>query len=355
LEGIQQVVPYEHITELLGFQKGTPEKVDVPEGMLDGFWNLISREAHQQRNSIQNPIIQVFHSWMCKRILGRMRETKVTDTELNWLYSALIDRQPIDPSYLMINRWCCEATSGSKDIGSGCYLSMLAISLRPGISRNPEHLLPGTSLRFKYLKQGKYISGDERGGFNVAKVNLPLPDPRLRLFIQGKEDWLEEELLVPARKNKSRRIVREGSSSVQKGGAQQNYVPPFRGILTLPSYYGGPLMQAWGSDVAMPPQNDVVPNVTFEETYVQYPQPQQSMAIIGGYAARNMQNVAAIQSNAAQLGEGNANIAYELGRLHLVPSDQFVGGDVQTYYEQGYNYQDYQYQPPAEDEKKEEL
>jgi hypothetical protein len=26
-----------------------------------------------------------------------MRETKVTDTELNWLYSALIARQPIDP------------------------------------------------------------------------------------------------------------------------------------------------------------------------------------------------------------------------------------------------------------------
>jgi hypothetical protein len=81
LEGIQQVVPYEHIRELLEFQKGAPEKVDVPEGMLDGFWNLISGEAHQQRNSIRNPIIQVFHSWMCKKILGRMRETKVTDTE----------------------------------------------------------------------------------------------------------------------------------------------------------------------------------------------------------------------------------------------------------------------------------
>jgi hypothetical protein len=40
-----------------------------------------------------------------------------------------------------------------------------------------------------------------------------------------------------------------------------------------------------------------------------------------------MQNVAAIQSSAAQLGEGIANIAYELGRLHLVPPDQFVGGD----------------------------
>jgi hypothetical protein len=265
LEGIQQVVPYENIRELLGFQKGAPEKVDVPEGMLDGFWNLISGDAHQQTNSIRNPIIQVFHSWMSKRILGRMRETKVTDTELNWLYSALIARQQIDPSYLMINRWCCEATSGSEDIGSRCYLSMLAISLRPRSPRNPEHLLPGTSLGIKYLKQGKYISRDERGGFNVAKVNLPLPDPRLRLFIQGKKDWLEEGLLVPAKKNKRGRIIEEGSSSAQEGGAQQNYVPPYGGIPTPPSYYGGPPMQAWGSGAAMPPPNYVVPNVTFAE------------------------------------------------------------------------------------------
>jgi hypothetical protein len=199
------------------------------------------------------------------------------------------------------------------------------------------------------LKQEKYISRDERGGFHVAKVNLPLPDPILRLFIQGKEDWLEEGLLVLAKKNKRGRIEEEGSSSTQEGGAQPNYVPQFRGILTPPSYYGGPLMQAWGSGAPLPPQNYVVPSVTFAEPYTQYPQLQQSMAIIGGYAARNMQNVAAIQSNTAQLGEGNANIAYELGRLHLVPPDQFVGGDVQTYYEQGYNYQDHQYQPPVSD------
>jgi hypothetical protein len=57
LEGIQQVVPYEHIRELLGFQKGALEQVDVPEGMLDGFWNMIVGGAHQQRNTIRNPII----------------------------------------------------------------------------------------------------------------------------------------------------------------------------------------------------------------------------------------------------------------------------------------------------------
>jgi hypothetical protein len=59
------------------------------------------------------------------------------------------------------------------------------------------------------------------------------------------------------------------------------------------------------------------------------------MAIIGGYVARNAQNVAAIQANAAQLGEGNANIAYELGRLHLVEPNQFVGGNVQPYMSKG--------------------
>jgi hypothetical protein len=122
---------------------------------------------------------------------------------------ALLDfiaKQPIDPSDLMINRWCCEATSGSGDIGSGCYLSMLAISLRPGITRNPEHLLRGTPLSFEYLKQGKYISGDDRGGFHVAKVNLPFLDPRLRLFIQGKEDSLEKGLLSRRRKIKEEEL-----------------------------------------------------------------------------------------------------------------------------------------------------
>jgi hypothetical protein len=67
------------------------------------------------------------------------------------------------------------------------------------------------------------------------------------------------------------------------------------------------------------PTKFAVPNVAFAEPYAHLPRPQQNTAIIGGYAARNMQNIAAIQTNANQMGEGNANIAYELGRLHLAP------------------------------------
>jgi hypothetical protein len=82
---------------------------------------------------------------------------------------------------------------------------MLAISLRPGITRNPEHLLARTSLGFDYMKKDKYICRDERGGFKVAKVNLPLSDGR---FIKEKEDWLEEGLVVPVKKK--RKIKEEG-------------------------------------------------------------------------------------------------------------------------------------------------
>jgi hypothetical protein len=88
--------------------------------------------------------------------------------------------------------------------------------------------------------------------------------------------------------------------------------PPFGGIPAPPSYYGGVPKQAWGSGAAMPPPNFAVPNVAFVEPYAHLPQSQQKVATIGGYAARNMQIIAAILTNANQMGEGNANIAYEL-------------------------------------------
>jgi hypothetical protein len=38
-------------------------------------------------------------------------------------------------------------------------LAQVVISLRPGIPRNPEHILARTSLGFDYIKQVKYING----------------------------------------------------------------------------------------------------------------------------------------------------------------------------------------------------
>jgi hypothetical protein len=46
-----------------------------------------------------------------------------------------------------------------------------------GYCKEPESSPIRTSLRFE----------DERGGFTVAKVNLPLSEVRLRLFLEGKK------------------------------------------------------------------------------------------------------------------------------------------------------------------------
>jgi hypothetical protein len=151
LEGIRQVVPFEHIRELLGFQKGAPKKVDVSEGMLDGFWNLISGEAHQQEFYLEphHPSVSLMDE---QEDFG---ENEGNEGDRHGVELALLGfncQAANRPSYLMINRRCCEATSGSGDIGSGCYLSMLAISSRPEIPRYPEHLLPRTSLGIEYLK-----------------------------------------------------------------------------------------------------------------------------------------------------------------------------------------------------------
>jgi hypothetical protein len=71
-----------------------------------------------------------------------------------------------------------------------------------GYYKEPESSPRRDLPRIEYMKKSKYISEDERGGFKVAKVNFPLSDGRLRLFLEGKEDWLEEGLLVPVKKNK---------------------------------------------------------------------------------------------------------------------------------------------------------
>jgi hypothetical protein len=70
-----------------------------------------------------------------------------------------------------------------------------------GYYKEPEASPSRDLPRIEYMKKSKYISEDERGGFKVAKVNLPLSDGRLRLFLEGNEDWLEEGLLVPVKKN----------------------------------------------------------------------------------------------------------------------------------------------------------
>jgi hypothetical protein len=63
------------------------------------------------------------------------------------------------------------------------------------------------------LKKGKYISEDERGGFKVAKVNFPLSDGRLRLFlgerrlVRGRTSCADKEKVLPWPKEEVRNKI----------------------------------------------------------------------------------------------------------------------------------------------------
>jgi hypothetical protein len=110
-------ISYPGIEQILGFIKGAPELVDIEERELNEFWEKIGVDDNRVRKSINNITLRIFHSWMSKRILGRMRAHKVTDRELNWLYSGLVKKQRINPTYIMIDRWTCEAISSTGDVG----------------------------------------------------------------------------------------------------------------------------------------------------------------------------------------------------------------------------------------------
>jgi hypothetical protein len=92
---IEQVVPY-----VLGnssvFKKGAPEQVDVHEGTWEGFWSMITGGDHQRKKYYPEPHHPSV-SLLCKWIFGRTRQTKITNAELNWLYSALIAKKPTTP------------------------------------------------------------------------------------------------------------------------------------------------------------------------------------------------------------------------------------------------------------------
>jgi hypothetical protein len=73
----------------------------------------------------------------------------------------------------MINRWCC----GNIEFGRywfGVLPLYVGYLFETGYCKEPESSPIRTSLRFE----------DERGGFKVAKVNLPLSDGR---FLEGKK------------------------------------------------------------------------------------------------------------------------------------------------------------------------
>ena len=101
----------------------------------------------------------------------------------------LVKKQVIDPTYIMVERWLCEASSGIGEGGSGCYLTMIARAMNSRLRVIQKFYVPGRDIGIDHLSQGHYIGGDEKKGFTISEMDISLPDQRLKLFARGRTDW----------------------------------------------------------------------------------------------------------------------------------------------------------------------
>ena len=86
----------------------------------------------------------------------------------------------------MINRWLAEATSGTKTVGSGCYLTMIASFFKPDIDRDPDWFIKGGSIDARTMKNAHLIDGDREKGYTIEVTNFKLPDRKLGIYHVGK-------------------------------------------------------------------------------------------------------------------------------------------------------------------------
>ena len=61
---------------MLGFKSNACEIVQVEDGELDEFWTKIAKDVNRQRKNISNVTLQIFHSWLSKRIVGRIENQR---------------------------------------------------------------------------------------------------------------------------------------------------------------------------------------------------------------------------------------------------------------------------------------
>ncbi|CAO2146640.1 unnamed protein product [Urochloa humidicola] len=182
LKGSRRYISYESIGILFGFDLNAPEELEVKKGELKNFCEKIVVGEKHTRQNICNIVLQIFHIWMSKRILGRMKEGKVIELELNWLYAALVKKKKINPTSIMVNKWVNDASSGTGKIGMACYLTTIAFAIESEIEPVPKFYVKGMEMDGKFLVQDHYISGNESKGYKVLGTEISLPDNRLNLF-----------------------------------------------------------------------------------------------------------------------------------------------------------------------------
>ena len=132
----------------------------------------------------------------------------------------------IDPTYIMAERWICEASSGTGEVSSGCYLTLIARAMNPGLAVIQKYYVPGRDIWIEHLRQSHYIGGDEKKGFTISEMDIYLPNQMLKLFARGRTDWRVENIGAKVKKTKRGRLIEGTSASAQQENFEGKLPPP---------------------------------------------------------------------------------------------------------------------------------
>ena len=117
----------------------------------------------------------------------------------------------------------CEVSSGTEEVGSGCYLTLIARAMNPGLAVIQKCYVPGRDIGIEHLRQGHYIGGDEKKGFTISEMDISLPDQRLKLFVRGRTDWRVENIGKKVKKSKRGRLIEGTSASAQQEDLEETF------------------------------------------------------------------------------------------------------------------------------------
>lgn len=131
--------PYSTIVEgptlLLSFDLDADMATHVRKEELDSFWLRLSDVEERKRGNIRNPAIQVLHQWMVVCMTGRIDSNNINNTDMWWLYNAIVSPTNCNPMQMMVRSWFTKRSSATRRLAFGGYLEVMANNIAPNGAR----------------------------------------------------------------------------------------------------------------------------------------------------------------------------------------------------------------------------
>lgn len=118
-------ISFEGLALLLGFDLDVGEVGNVSKEELDFFWLYLFDVEERKKGHIKNHAIQGFHLWMATRTTGRIDSSNINDSDMRWLYHAIMSPTHCNPISMMVRNWFGNSSSMMGKLAFGSYIQLM--------------------------------------------------------------------------------------------------------------------------------------------------------------------------------------------------------------------------------------